>query len=93
MTLPTFIFIFFTGQCNNETQFTCSSGERQCIPIGFARDGSEDCSDGSDEYSASTTFLLEGRSDGTVDLLPGNYGDSNIKYLFTFFVSFHGGYK
>ena len=41
----------FTGQCNDETQFTCSSGERQCIPIGFAKDGDEDCSDGSDEYS------------------------------------------
>ena len=25
------------------------------------------------------TSILEGRSDGTVNLLPGNYGDSNIK--------------
>merc|ERR1711971_40406 len=39
------------GQCNDETQFTCSSGERQCIPINFAQDGDEDCSDGSDEYT------------------------------------------
>lgn len=38
------------GQCNDDTQFTCSSGERRCIPKEFAQDGDEDCSDGSDEY-------------------------------------------
>ena len=49
---------FFTGQCNDDTQFTCSSGERRCIPKEFAQDGDEDCSDGSDEYSRFQNFLL-----------------------------------
>ena len=80
MTNIDYIFVCFTGECNDDTEFTCSSGEKRCIPINYVQDGDADCSDGSDEYSASTTFLLEGRSDGTVDLLPGNYGDSNIKY-------------
>ena len=45
-------FVFrFSAKCNEQTEFTCSSGERQCIPIDFRQDGDEDCSDGSDEYS------------------------------------------
>ena len=45
---------YFTGKCNEDTQFECSSGERTCIPKQFVRDGDEDCSDGSDEYSRLT---------------------------------------
>ena len=49
---------FFTGQCDDDTQFTCLSGERQCIPKLYARNGYEDCSDGSDEYSRFQIFPL-----------------------------------
>ena len=76
MTNIDFIFVCFTGECNDDTEFTCSSGEKRCIPISYVQDGDNDCEDGSDEYSpydsTSTTFLLDGRSEGTVDLLPGN---------------------
>ena len=71
LTLPTLIFIFcFTGQCNEDTQFTCSSGERQCIPIDFAQDGDEDCSDGSDEYS-TLRGSLKGPFNSYVDKMSG----------------------
>ena len=52
------INFLFSGNCNDETQFTCLSGERRCIPIDFAQDGDEDCSDGSDEYSKFSKFSL-----------------------------------
>ena len=47
---------YFTGKCNEDTQFECSSGEgeRTCIPKQFVLDGDEDCLDGSDEHSRLT---------------------------------------
>ena len=61
---------YFTGECNADTQFTCSSGERQCIPIDFAQDGDEDCSDGSDEYS-TLRGSLKGPFNSYVDKMSG----------------------
>ena len=78
--------LFILGSCDEETQFKCVSGDRQCIPLAFKLDGDIDCSDGSDEYeegkslpsipNSTSENIIIGIPNGEQDKTPPRTGSS-----------------